>query len=83
MRATKTSGPGSPFGVAAILPARVSHLEKLACFSLAYFQRARSCRAEGVPVLFRGVGASMLRAFPMHGLVFVGYETTIGLMAAR
>lgn len=40
-------------------------------------------RVGGAPVLFRGFGASMLRAFPMHGLVFLGYETTIDLLDAR
>lgn len=34
-------------------------------------------------MLFRGLGAAMLRAFPMHGLVFLGYETTIDLLGAR
>ncbi|CAM9460092.1 unnamed protein product [Pylaiella littoralis] len=42
----------------------------------------KTVRAEGYPILFRGVGAAMLRAFPMHGLVFVGYETTIGMLGA-
>eukprot|EP00903_Cladosiphon_okamuranus_P012378 g11601.t1 len=42
----------------------------------------KTVRAGGVPVLFRGFGASMLRAFPMHGLVFLGYETTIDLLGA-
>eukprot|EP00752_Nemacystus_decipiens_P004844 g4408.t1 len=42
----------------------------------------KTVRAEGVPVLFRGIGASMLRAFPMHGLVFLGYETTIRFLGA-
>ncbi|CBJ29814.1 carnitine/acylcarnitine carrier protein [Ectocarpus siliculosus] len=43
----------------------------------------KTVRSEGTPVLFRGLGLSMLRAFPMHGLVFVGYETTIGLLTTR
>ncbi|CAN0399550.1 unnamed protein product [Ectocarpus sp. 12 AP-2014] len=43
----------------------------------------KTLRAEGMPVLFRGLGAAMLRAFPMHSLVFLGYETTIDLLGAR
>eukprot|EP00752_Nemacystus_decipiens_P002013 g1933.t1 len=43
----------------------------------------KTVRAGGAPVLFRGFAAAMLRAFPMHGLVFLGYETTIDLLDAR
>ncbi|CAM9462708.1 unnamed protein product [Scytosiphon promiscuus] len=42
----------------------------------------KTVRAEGLPVMFRGLGAAMLRAFPMHGLVFLGYETTIDFLDA-
>ena len=34
-------------------------------------------------MLFRGLGSSLLRAFPMHGLVFLGYESTIKLLNGR
>lgn len=40
-------------------------------------------RTEGVQALFRGVGVTLLRAIPMHGLVFVGYEATIDFLGAR
>ncbi|CAM9458360.1 unnamed protein product, partial [Hapterophycus canaliculatus] len=43
----------------------------------------KTSRAEGLSVMFRGLGAAMLRAFPMHGLVFLGYETTIDFLDAR
>lgn len=40
-------------------------------------------RAEGARAFFRGLWPSMLRAFPLHALVFVGYETTIDFLGAH
>lgn len=37
----------------------------------------RSIQSDGSLVLWRGVSASLLRAFPLHGAVFVGYEMTV------
>jgi len=34
----------------------------------------KAIAADGVMVLFRGLSASLIRAFPLHGAVFVGYE---------
>ncbi|CAN0437476.1 unnamed protein product, partial [Laminaria digitata] len=41
-----------------------------------------SGRAEGLRAFFRGLWPSMLRGFPLHALVFVGYETTIDFLSA-
>jgi solute carrier family 25 carnitine/acylcarnitine transporter 20/29 len=38
-------------------------------------------KQEGVGVLFRGISASIIRAFPLHGAVFCGYEAAIKLLA--
>ncbi|CAM9876139.1 unnamed protein product [Scytosiphon promiscuus] len=43
----------------------------------------KTVRVEGIQALFRGLGVTMLRAIPMHGLVFVGYEATIDFLGAR
>jgi solute carrier family 25 carnitine/acylcarnitine transporter 20/29 len=40
----------------------------------------KSYRAEGIPVFFRGLSASLIRAFPLHGMVFLGYEITMKLL---
>lgn len=37
----------------------------------------KSYRAEGGQVFFRGLSVSLFRAFPLHGMVFLGYETTM------
>jgi len=34
-------------------------------------------RAEGFSVFWRGFQASLLRAFPLHGAIFIGYEMTM------
>ncbi|CAM9387058.1 unnamed protein product [Ascophyllum nodosum] len=52
------------------------------------YESIRDCavktwRAEGSSVYFRGLGPALLRAFPLHGLVFVGYETTISFLNNR
>jgi len=39
-----------------------------------------SVATEGAGVLWRGLSASIVRAFPLHGAVFVGYEITIKLL---
>lgn len=39
-------------------------------------------RAEGPQMLYRGLGPALLRAFPLHALVFVAYETTIKILAS-
>jgi len=37
----------------------------------------QSYRAEGAQVFWRGLSVSLMRAFPLHGAVFLGYETTM------
>jgi len=34
-------------------------------------------KAEGFSVFWRGLSASLLRAFPLHGTIFIGYEMTM------
>lgn len=34
-------------------------------------------------MLFRGLGPSMIRAFPLHAVIFVVYESTITFFAKR
>ena len=40
----------------------------------------KSFRQEGIVVFFRGISAALVRAFPLHGAVFVGYETCMKLL---
>ena len=37
----------------------------------------RSYRADGIAVFWRGISAAVVRAFPLHGAVFLGYELSI------
>jgi Mitochondrial carrier protein len=37
-------------------------------------------RIEGTRGLFRGLGPSLVRAFPLHAIVFCGYELTMELL---
>ena len=37
-------------------------------------------RAEGVSAYWRGLSAAVLRAFPLHGAVFLGYEMTMKML---
>ena len=37
-------------------------------------------RVEGISVYWRGLSAAVLRAFPLHGAVFLGYELTMKLL---
>lgn len=39
-----------------------------------------SVRTEGVSVLWRGISAAVVRAFPLHGAVFLGYELSMKFM---
>ena len=41
----------------------------------------KSYRAEGSRVFFRGLGIAMLRAFHLHGTIFLVYETVMKLLA--
>lgn len=36
-------------------------------------------RAEETGLLSRGLGPALLRAAPLHGLVFLGYATTLSI----
>ena len=40
----------------------------------------KSIANDGIGVMYRGLNASLLRAFPLHGAVFVGYEFTMKLL---
>lgn len=40
----------------------------------------RCCRAEGMQVFFRGLGVALVRAFPLHAIIFLGYETTMATL---
>ncbi|CAM9366106.1 unnamed protein product [Ascophyllum nodosum] len=44
---------------------------------------AKTWRAEGMGMFSRGLGPSLLRAFPLHGLIFLGYETTLLVLDGR
>lgn len=37
-------------------------------------------RGEGSQVFFRGLGTALIRAFPLHAIIFLGYETTMALL---
>jgi solute carrier family 25 (mitochondrial carnitine/acylcarnitine transporter), member 20/29 len=37
-------------------------------------------REEGYQVFFRGLTPAILRAFPLHAIIFVGYETTMSYL---
>jgi len=39
----------------------------------------KTLAAEGPSAFYRGLSASLFRAFPLHGLVFLGFETTMSL----
>lgn len=39
-----------------------------------------SLRTEGVSVFWRGISAAVVRAFPLHGAVFLGYELSMKFM---
>jgi len=43
----------------------------------------KTYRGQGVHAFFKGLGIAIIRAFPLHGLVFVGYETTMAALKAR
>jgi len=43
------------------------------CAALAY-------KSEGIRVFFRGLGPTLIRAFPLHAGVFAGYEATLLLL---
>jgi mannose/fructose/N-acetylgalactosamine-specific phosphotransferase system component IIC len=34
----------------------------------------------GIRIFFRGFTAAMLRAFPLHGIIFLGYEFAMMMM---
>ena len=34
-------------------------------------------REEGLQVMYRGITAALLRGFCLHGLIFLGYESTL------
>jgi solute carrier family 25 (mitochondrial carnitine/acylcarnitine transporter), member 20/29 len=40
----------------------------------------KSYRAEGIAVFFRGLNIAVIRAFPLHGTIFVVYETVMKLL---
>lgn len=40
----------------------------------------KSYRAEGVGVFFRGMNIALIRAFPLHGTIFLVYETVMKLL---
>lgn len=40
----------------------------------------QSLRAEGPAVFWRGISAAVVRAFPLHGAVFLGYELSMKMM---
>ena len=39
-----------------------------------------SLKTEGVSVFWRGISAAVVRAFPLHGAVFLGYELSMKMM---
>ncbi|CAM9366183.1 unnamed protein product [Ascophyllum nodosum] len=43
----------------------------------------KTWRTEGMGMFSRGLGPSLLRAFPLHGLIFLGYETTLSFLGGR
>ncbi|CAM9252811.1 unnamed protein product [Phaeothamnion confervicola] len=43
----------------------------------------KTYRAEGAGAFFRGLGPSLVRAAPLHGIVFAGYELTMGELTRR
>ena len=40
----------------------------------------KSYAQEGRPVFFRGTTIALLRAFPLHGTIFVVYEQVMGIL---
>ena len=40
----------------------------------------QSYRAEGIQVFFRGLTPALVRAFPLHGTIFVTYELTLRML---
>lgn len=40
----------------------------------------KSLKAEGPSVFWRGISAAVIRAFPLHGAVFLGYELSMKFM---
>ena len=40
----------------------------------------KSYRQEGLQVFFKGFGTALLRAFPLHAFIFLGYEATIAAL---
>jgi mannose/fructose/N-acetylgalactosamine-specific phosphotransferase system component IIC len=38
--------------------------------------------AHGIRIFFRGFTAAMMRAFPLHGIVFLGYEFAMKVMSS-
>jgi len=38
-------------------------------------------KSHGVRIFWRGLSASLVRAFPLHGCIFVGYELTLKALA--
>ncbi|CAM9518761.1 unnamed protein product [Discosporangium mesarthrocarpum] len=43
----------------------------------------KTYRSEGLPAFFRGLGPSLLRAFPLHAVIFLGYELTTAHLRDR
>ncbi|CAM9418940.1 unnamed protein product [Choristocarpus tenellus] len=41
----------------------------------------KTFRSEGSSAFFRGLGPSILRAFPLHAVIFLGYELTTDFLA--
>lgn len=40
----------------------------------------QSYKAEGLGVFWRGLTPALLRAFPLHAFVFLGYEQTLKML---
>lgn len=40
----------------------------------------KSYQKEGLPVFFRGLPVALVRAFPLHACIFLGYETTLAAL---
>lgn len=40
----------------------------------------KSYRAEGAQVFVRGLPVALVRAFPLHACIFLGYETTLAAL---
>lgn len=50
-------------------------------YSGMYDCAVKSYRAEGMMVFFRGMNIAVIRAFPLHGTIFLVYETVMKLLA--